>query len=96
MPQRATNTSNKYPSRRYRAPEILLRSTAYNSPVDLWALGCIMAEVYTFRPLFPGANEVDEIFKVCAVLGSPSRESWADGMRLASSMSFKFPNIVRK
>eukprot|EP00800_Vazella_pourtalesii_P002932 TRINITY_DN1286_c0_g1_i12.p1 TRINITY_DN1286_c0_g1~~TRINITY_DN1286_c0_g1_i12.p1 ORF type:complete len:597 (-),score=116.57 TRINITY_DN1286_c0_g1_i12:82-1872(-) len=80
-------------TRWYRAPEILLRSTAYNSPVDLWALGCIMAEVYTFRPLFPGANEVDEIFKVCAVLGSPSRESWADGMRLASSMSFKFPNI---
>ncbi|KAI6660344.1 hypothetical protein LOD99_13932 [Oopsacas minuta] len=80
-------------TRWYRAPEILLRSTAYNSPVDLWAIGCIMAEVYTFRPLFPGANEVDEIFKVCAILGSPDKESWPDGLRLASSMSFKFPNI---
>ena len=59
--------------RRYRAPEVLLRSTNYNSPIDLWAVGCIMAEVYTFRPLFPGASEVDEIFKICSVLGTPSQ-----------------------
>lgn len=41
-------------TRWYRAPEILLRSTSYNSPIDLWALGCIMAELYMLRPLFPG------------------------------------------
>ena len=58
---------------RYRAPEVLLRSTNYNSPIDLWAVGCIMAEVYTFRPLFPGASEVDEIFKVCSILGTPTK-----------------------
>ena len=58
---------------RYRAPEVLLRSTNYNSPIDVWAVGCIMAEVYTFRPLFPGASEVDEIFKVCSILGTPTR-----------------------
>lgn len=51
-------------TRWYRAPEILLRSTSYNSPVDLWAIGTIMAELYTLRPLFPGSSEVDEIFKV--------------------------------
>ena len=55
---------------RYRAPEILLRSTSYNSPVDVWALGCIMAELYTLRPLFPGNSEVDEIFKISQVLGT--------------------------
>lgn len=60
---------------RYRAPEILLRSSHYNSPVDLWAVGCIMAEVYTFRPLFPGRSEVDEIFKICAILGPPTKVS---------------------
>lgn len=60
---------------RYRAPEILLHSTHYNSPIDLWAVGCIMAEVYTFRPLFPGRSEVDEIFRICAILGSPSKVS---------------------
>lgn len=52
---------------------MLLRSTNYNSPIDLWAVGCIMAEVYTFRPLFPGASEVDEIFKVCSILGTPTK-----------------------
>ena len=60
-------------STRYRAPEVLLRSTTYNSPIDLWAVGCIMAEVYTLRPLFPGTSEVDEIFKICSVLGTPTK-----------------------
>ena len=32
-----------------------------------------MAEIYTFRPLFPGSSEVDEIFKICAVLGTPTK-----------------------
>lgn len=55
---------------RYRAPEVLLRSPTYSAPIDLWAVGCIMAELYTLRPLFPGNSEVDEIFKICQVLGT--------------------------
>ena len=58
---------------RYRAPEVLLRSTNYNSPIDIWALGTIMAELYTLRPLFPGSSEIDQLFKTCAVLGTPSK-----------------------
>ena len=46
-------------TRWYRAPEILLRSTNYNSPVDIFACGAIMAELYLMRPLFPGNNETD-------------------------------------
>ena len=46
-------------TRWYRAPEILLRSTNYNSPVDMFACGAIMAELYLLRPLFPGNNETD-------------------------------------
>ena len=34
---------------------------------DIWAVGCIMVELYTFRPLFPGNSEIDEIFKICSV-----------------------------
>lgn len=60
-------------SYRYRAPEVLLRSTSYSSPIDIWAVGCIMAEVYTLRPLFPGASEIDTIFKICQVLGTPKK-----------------------
>ncbi|VDP28953.1 unnamed protein product [Schistosoma margrebowiei] len=62
-------------TRWYRAPEVLLRSTSYNSPVDLFAVGCIMAELYTFRPLFPGSSEIDMVFKICSVLGTPSKVS---------------------
>jgi hypothetical protein len=39
--------------------------------IDIRAVGCIMAELYTFRPLFPGNSEIDEIFKICSVLGTP-------------------------
>lgn len=41
-------------TRWYRAPEILLRSPEYNAPIDIFALGAIMAELFTMRPLFPG------------------------------------------
>lgn len=58
---------------RYRAPEVLLRSTSYTSPIDQWAVGCIMAELYTLRPLFPGSSEVDTMFKICQVLGTPKK-----------------------
>lgn len=78
---------------RYRAPEVLLRSTTYNSPIDIWAVGAIMAELFTLRPLFPGTSETDEIFKICAVMGSPTHTSWPEGMRLAANMNFKFPNV---
>ncbi|CAH8578787.1 unnamed protein product [Schistosoma turkestanicum] len=78
-------------TRWYRAPEVLLRSTSYNSPVDLFAVGCIMAELYTFRPLFPGSSEIDMVFKICSVLGTPSKINWPEGYQLAAAMSFKFP-----
>lgn len=60
-------------TRWYRAPEVLLHSTNYSSPIDMWAVGCIMAEMYTLRPLYPGTSEVDEIFKICTVLGTPTK-----------------------
>ena len=46
-------------TRWYRAPECVLRSTKYGPPVDIFALGCIMAELYLQRPIFPGKNELD-------------------------------------
>ena len=64
-------------TRWYRAPEILLRSVAYNSPIDLWALGCIMAELYMLRPLFPGTSELDQIFKILTILGTSTFRVYA-------------------
>lgn len=80
-------------TRWYRAPEVLLRSTSYNSPIDIWAMGCIIAELFTLRPLFPGSSEADEIYKICSVLGSPTRQSWPEGMKLAAKMNFRFPQF---
>ncbi|XP_020092825.1 LOW QUALITY PROTEIN: cyclin-dependent kinase F-4-like [Ananas comosus] len=55
----------------YRAPDVLLQSSIYDSAVDMWAMGAIMAELFTLRPLFPGSNEVDENYKICTVIGTP-------------------------
>ncbi|NWI55341.1 ICK kinase, partial [Calyptomena viridis] len=81
-------------TRWYRAPEVLLRSTSYSSPIDIWAVGCIMAEVYTLRPLFPGASEIDTIFKICQVLGTPKKNDWPEGYQLSASMNFRWPQCV--
>ncbi|KRY75371.1 Serine/threonine-protein kinase MAK [Trichinella pseudospiralis] len=81
-------------TRWYRAPEVLLRCRNYSSPIDLWAVGCIMAELFLLRPLFPGSSEIDEIFKICAIIGTPSREEWPEGYQLASMMNFRFPQCV--
>lgn len=72
---------------RYRAPELLLRSTNYNSPVDIFALGCIMAELYTFCPLFPGTNEIDQLNKIVKILGTPDRADWPEGYKMAQARS---------
>lgn len=82
-------------TRWYRAPEVLLHSTRYSSAIDLWAVGCIMAELYTFRPLFPGSSEVDQLFKICSVLGTPDKNDWAEGYRLASVIQFQFPECPK-
>lgn len=71
-------------TRWYRAPEILLRSTNYNSPVDIFALGCIMAELYLMKPLFNGSSDVDQLSKITSVFGTPSKLEWPDGHILAS------------
>jgi|MDTB01.3.fsa_nt_gb protein kinase len=81
-------------TRWYRAPEVLLRSDNYNSPIDIWACGGILAELFTLRPLFPGSSEADELYKICAILGTPNAETWSDGLRLAGAMQFRFPQFV--
>ncbi|XP_012574599.1 cyclin-dependent kinase F-4 [Cicer arietinum] len=81
-------------TRWYRAPEVLLQSYIYSSKVDMWAMGAIMAELFSLRPLFPGASEADEIFKICGVIGTPTTESWADGLKLARDINYHFPQLA--
>ncbi|XP_063920409.1 cyclin-dependent kinase 2-like [Zophobas morio] len=60
----------------YRAPELLLGSKLYTNGVDIWSLGCIMAEMLIKRALFPGDSEIDQIFKIFKILGTPNDEMW--------------------
>ncbi|XP_023404807.2 dual specificity tyrosine-phosphorylation-regulated kinase 4 [Loxodonta africana] len=57
-------------SRFYRSPEVIL-GHPYNMAIDMWSLGCIMAELYTGNPLFPGENEVEQLACIMEVLGLP-------------------------
>ncbi|XP_055644190.1 dual specificity tyrosine-phosphorylation-regulated kinase 2 isoform X4 [Toxorhynchites rutilus septentrionalis] len=57
-------------SRFYRSPEVIL-GLSYGTPIDMWSLGCILAELYTGYPLFPGENEVEQLACIMEVLGVP-------------------------
>ena len=83
-------------TRYYRAPECILKSTNYNSPIDIWALGCVMAEMYLHpQPLFYGANEKEVLYRICSILGSPNQDTWPEGMQLAHLKDIKFPNCYK-
>lgn len=68
--------SNEVVTLWYRAPDVLLGSRTYNTSIDIWSAGCIMAEMYTGRPLFPGTTNEDELHKIFRLMGTPSEHSW--------------------
>lgn len=59
----------------YRAPEILLGVREYSTPVDIWSVGCIFAEMAEHKPLFAGDSEIDQLFKIFRLLGTPCEET---------------------
>ncbi|XP_014299979.1 cyclin-dependent kinase 4 isoform X2 [Microplitis demolitor] len=66
----------------YRAPEVLL-GCPYATPVDIWSVGCILAELNRLAPLFPGTSEGDELDRIFQVLGTPSQEEWPKNVSLS-------------
>ncbi|GAA5814724.1 hypothetical protein MFLAVUS_008225 [Mucor flavus] len=84
-------------TRWYRAPEVLLKSSSYSFQIDLWAVGVIFAELITLHPLFPGTSEIDQLSRICNILGTPSSTSkgeWKQGIKLAHKIGFQFPKTV--
>ncbi|ERN10085.1 cyclin-dependent kinase F-3 [Amborella trichopoda] len=77
-------------TRWYRAPEVMLQSSSYTPAIDMWAVGAILAELFTLCPLFPGESETDQIYKICNVLGTPDFSVWPDGVNLKRAMNFHF------
>ena len=60
----------------YRSPEILLGARHYSTPVDVWSIGCIFAEMINHAPLFPGDSEIDQLFRIFRILGTPDDGMW--------------------
>eukprot|EP00180_Rhodochaete_pulchella_P001158 Plantae.Rhodophyta-Rhodochaete_pulchella.ctg1979.p1 GENE.Plantae.Rhodophyta-Rhodochaete_pulchella.ctg1979~~Plantae.Rhodophyta-Rhodochaete_pulchella.ctg1979.p1 ORF type:complete len:299 (-),score=38.72 Plantae.Rhodophyta-Rhodochaete_pulchella.ctg1979:228-1124(-) len=79
----------------YRAPEVLLGARKYSTPVDIWSIGCIFAEMVMRQPLFPGDSEIDELYKIFRALGTPNEETWP-GVRDLPDYRTNFPNWPRR
>ena len=75
-------------TRAYRAPELLFGSTLYAGGVDVWAVGCIFAELLLRAPLFPGTSEVDQLARIFNVIGTPSDSNWPTAQLLPSYIQF--------
>lgn len=78
----------------YRPPEILLGSQTYAPPMDMWAVGTIIVEMVTKKAMFPGDCEIDELFKIFRVLGTPSEKTW-EGVSTLRDFNVAFPNWPR-
>lgn len=94
----------------YRAPELLLGAKHYTKSIDLWAIGCIFAELVTSKPLFQGQEkerkgddrnpfQADQIDKIFRILGKPSKSNWntidfLPNWHLASSWQ-NYPNTLK-
>ena len=61
-------------SRYYRAPELIFGSTNYDSQIDVWSMGCVIAELVLGRPLFPGSNPSDQLVEIIKILGTPTKD----------------------
>ena len=77
----------------YRAPELLLGNQDYSIAIDMWSLGCVIAEMALGKPLFNGQSEIEMIFSILNQLGS---ESIDNSLKQSPFFSDKFPKFKRK
>ncbi|CCD63173.1 Mitogen-activated protein kinase 15 [Caenorhabditis elegans] len=84
-------------TRWYRSPEILLAAKRYTKGVDMWSLGCILAEMLIGRALFPGSSTINQIERIMNTIAKPSRADIASiGSHYAASVLEKMPQRPRK
>ncbi|CAD8191035.1 unnamed protein product [Paramecium pentaurelia] len=79
----------------YRAPELMLGDDNYGTGVDIWAVGCIMAECLIGRPLLAGDSQVDMLFKMMELLGTPTDNSYV-GLSKLPHFKVTFPKFIGK
>ncbi|KAJ8957464.1 hypothetical protein NQ314_006541 [Rhamnusium bicolor] len=77
----------------YRAPELLLGEKLYCTGIDIWSLGCIMAEMLMKKAIFPGDSEIDQLYKIFKIMGTPNEEIW-EGISQFPDFKPSFPMWV--
>ncbi|XP_047337651.1 cyclin-dependent kinase F-1 [Impatiens glandulifera] len=80
-------------TRWYRAPELLYGSTNYGPEIDLWSLGCIFAELFSLKPLFPGSSDIDQLGRIFNVLGNLNEEVWPGCKKLPDYKIISFSKV---
>uniref|UniRef100_A0A3P8R6E8 Protein kinase domain-containing protein n=1 Tax=Astatotilapia calliptera TaxID=8154 RepID=A0A3P8R6E8_ASTCA len=83
--------SNEVVTLWYRPPDVLLGSTEYSTPIDMWGVGCILYEMATGRPMFPGATVKEELHLIFRLMGTPAEETWPGISSNEEFMSYLFP-----
>jgi len=76
----------------YRAPEILLGCRTYDSSVDIWSSGLIIGEMLKGHPIAAGDSEIDQLFKIFQILGTPDDSTW-NGVTNLPHFQFLFPRF---
>ncbi|KAK6942437.1 Protein kinase domain [Dillenia turbinata] len=77
-------------ARWYRAPELLFGTKQYGSGVDVWAAGCIFAELLLRRPFLQGSSDIDQLGKIFAALGTPKPSQWPDMVFLPDYVEYQY------
>ncbi|KAL7154283.1 hypothetical protein ABFS83_04G224100 [Erythranthe nasuta] len=81
-------------TRWYRAPEVLLQSASYTPAIDMWAVGAILAELFTSDPIFPGESEIDQLYKICCVLGAPDWNTFPEATNISRLADITYSDII--
>mmetsp|Transcript_52232 Transcript_52232/g.124534 ORF Transcript_52232/g.124534 Transcript_52232/m.124534 type:complete len:819 (+) Transcript_52232:63-2519(+) len=74
----------------YQAPELILRDEIYGPKVDMWSVGCLLAEAATGKALFSSDSEIDHLFRVFRLIGTPTKDTWPEALSMRN-FSPKFP-----
>lgn len=84
-------------TRWYRSPELLFGARIYSTGIDIWAIGCILAELLLRVPFFPGESDLDQLSRIFQALGTPTEEKWQGFTQLPDYVQFKpFPKTPLK
>lgn len=81
-------------SRFYRAPELILGATEYTEMIDVWSLGCIIAELMLAQPLFPGRDSTDQFVQIIKIMGTPNKDEIL--AMNPKCKKFDYPKLERK